>query len=110
MAQYSEYRHSHNLQCLRTRSLVHLVVLVCVLPSNECHPFQMRLHSCIQLGFVCALSAEPSNTVFAIVRNEKSATQLHNYVNNHLHKNVHILEADITDIDGLKVYCYSDTL
>ena len=92
------------------RSLVPLVDLVCVFPCYECHPVQLRLHSLLQLGFVRALSADPSNTVFALVRNEKSATQLQDFVKNHPHKNVHIIEADNTDTKGLQVRCNSDFL
>ncbi|KLO12930.1 putative short-chain dehydrogenases/reductase [Schizopora paradoxa] len=48
------------------------------------------------LGFVKALSLEPDNTVFALARNVVDATQLSDFVKQHVHKNIHIIEADNT--------------
>jgi len=52
----------------------------------------------IGLEFVRQLSADPQNTVFAVVRNEKTADRLLAIRTT----NVHILEADITDHVALK--------
>jgi len=54
------------------------------------------------LGFVRALSANPANTVFAIIRSLSSADQLQDFVQTHPHKNIHIIEADNNDIQGIK--------
>ncbi|KLO10723.1 NAD(P)-binding protein [Schizopora paradoxa] len=54
------------------------------------------------LGFVQALAADPSNTVFALVRSISAAPKLHEFVAGHAHKNVHILEADNTNVALIK--------
>jgi len=54
------------------------------------------------LGFVRALSANPANIVFAIVRSLSSADQLQGLVRSHKHDNIHIIEADNTDIQSIK--------
>ncbi|KAJ7198046.1 hypothetical protein B0H12DRAFT_1206696 [Mycena haematopus] len=52
----------------------------------------------IGFEFVTQLSADPKNTVFAIVRNKTTATQLAALSRN----NITILEADVTDAQALK--------
>jgi len=52
----------------------------------------------IGLGFVQALAANPSNTVFALVRNLSSAQMLKEFVNGHPHKNIYVFEADLDKI------------
>ncbi|KLO10731.1 NAD(P)-binding protein [Schizopora paradoxa] len=54
------------------------------------------------LGFVQALAADPSNTVFALVRSISSAPKLQEFVAGHAHKNVHILQADNVDVASIK--------
>ncbi|KLO10732.1 NAD-binding protein [Schizopora paradoxa] len=49
-----------------------------------------------------ALAADPSNTVFALVRSKSSAQKLQDFVAGHAHKNVHILEADNDNIASIK--------
>ncbi len=68
--------------------------------------FLSPAHACVsfQLGFVRALSANPANTVFAIVRSLSSADQLQDLVRSHKHDNIHIIEADNTDIQSIKVW------
>ncbi|KLO16139.1 NAD-binding protein [Schizopora paradoxa] len=56
------------------------------------------------LGFVKTLSADPRNTVFAIVRSVTSAGELQKFVEDSIHKNTHIIEADNNDIQGIKAW------
>ncbi len=58
---------------------------------------------CSQLGFVEALSADPSNTVFALARNVSAAEQLNDFVAHHAHKNVYVIEADNNNQKSLQV-------
>ena len=53
-----------------------------------------------QLEFVRQLSDSPENVVFALVRSQSSAESLRGLGK----KNVHVLEADITDFAALKVH------
>ncbi|KAF8215029.1 hypothetical protein K438DRAFT_1561737 [Mycena galopus ATCC 62051] len=55
----------------------------------------------IGLEFVAQLSADSGNTVFAIVRNKTTATQLSNLSSQR--KNITIFEADVTDAKALEV-------
>jgi len=56
----------------------------------------------IGLGFVQALAVDPSNTVFALVRNVTTAKNLHDFAAAHPHKNVHVFKADLDDISSIK--------
>ncbi|KLO16138.1 NAD-binding protein [Schizopora paradoxa] len=56
----------------------------------------------IGFGFVRALSADANNTVFALVRDFSTAGQLLDFVKGHPHKNIHVIEADIADINSIK--------
>ncbi|KAI0328959.1 short-chain dehydrogenases/reductase [Cubamyces sp. BRFM 1775] len=53
-----------------------------------------------QREFVNQLSQDPKNIVFGIVRNLQSATKLHELQKSR--PNVHVLQADITDVPSLK--------
>ncbi|KAJ7776875.1 hypothetical protein DFH07DRAFT_951488 [Mycena maculata] len=53
----------------------------------------------IELEFVAQLSADPKNTMFALVRNKTTATRLESLPG----KNITILEADITDPKALEI-------
>jgi short-subunit dehydrogenase len=53
----------------------------------------------VQFEYVRQLSANENNTVFGIVRNKTTATQLATLNRS----NVHIIQADITDHEALKV-------
>lgn len=53
----------------------------------------------LQLEFVRQLSTNPENTVFAIVRTKNNSQSLTDMKA----KNVHIIEANITDFKALKV-------
>ncbi len=55
------------------------------------------------LDFVQALAVDPSNTVFALVRNVTTAKNLHDFAAAHPHKNVHVFKADLDDISSIKV-------
>ncbi len=64
------------------------------------------LRNCLyfpKLGFVQALAVDPSNTVFALVRNVTTANNLHDFAATHPHKNVHVFKADLDDISSIKV-------
>lgn len=52
-----------------------------------------------QFEFVRQLSAQPQSTVFALVRTKANSQKLFELNA----KNVHVLEADITDVKALKV-------
>ncbi len=65
--------------------------------------FRLMTDDIAQLGFVRALSADPTNTVFALVRNLSTSNQLQDLVTGHPHKNIHIIEADTADINAIKV-------
>ncbi|KAK7680205.1 hypothetical protein QCA50_016714 [Cerrena zonata] len=54
----------------------------------------------IGLGFVHKLSADPANVVFAVTRNKSTSTDLLE-LESRL-KNVHVLQADITDVPSLR--------
>ncbi|KAI0700107.1 hypothetical protein BC835DRAFT_480987 [Cytidiella melzeri] len=54
------------------------------------------------LGFVRVLSADPDNTVFAIIRSKSTAGQLEEFVSGHPHKNIHVVEADNNDAQALQ--------
>ncbi|KAI0088700.1 hypothetical protein BDY19DRAFT_985505 [Irpex rosettiformis] len=54
------------------------------------------------LGFVQAISNDPTNAVFAVVRSKSSASQLLDFVAKHSHKNVHIIEANNKDAHALQ--------
>ncbi|KLO10733.1 NAD(P)-binding protein [Schizopora paradoxa] len=56
----------------------------------------------IGLGFVKSLAANPSTTVFALVRDVSSASSLHEFVDGHNYQNVHILKADLNDVASIK--------
>ena len=56
-----------------------------------------------QLGYVRSLSADPSNTVFAIIRSHASASELLDFVAHHSHENIHVIEADNKDANALQV-------
>lgn len=59
----------------------------------------------MQLGFVKALaSADTAATVFAIVRNKTTSGQLLELVKDNDFKNVHVLEADVTDNKAIQVH------
>ena len=59
----------------------------------------------LKLAWVHYLAQDPNNTVFATVRNKATATQLFDFVNSeeNKHKNVTVLEADLTDYKTVKV-------
>lgn len=58
-----------------------------------------RVDNVIQLAFVKQLSQIPENTVFALIRSRNTIIDAAVYER----PNVHVLEADITDFETLKV-------
>ncbi|KAI0792951.1 NAD-binding protein [Irpex lacteus] len=55
------------------------------------------------LGFVRAIASNPANVVFALVRAKSSASQLLDFVAQHPHKNVEVIEADNKDARALQL-------
>ncbi|KAI5116184.1 hypothetical protein M0805_009452 [Coniferiporia weirii] len=53
------------------------------------------------LGFIRQLAAEPSNTVFALVRDVPGATELHELVASNTYKNIYVLHADLHDYKSI---------
>ncbi|KAI5115932.1 hypothetical protein M0805_002082 [Coniferiporia weirii] len=53
------------------------------------------------LGFIRQLGADPSNTVFALVRDVPGATELHELVASNAYKNVYVLHADLHDYKSI---------
>lgn len=62
-------------------------------------PVRVDSFSWAQFEFVRQLSSQPQNTVFALVRTKANSQKLLELDA----KNVHVLEADITDVKALKV-------
>ncbi|KAK7680201.1 hypothetical protein QCA50_016710 [Cerrena zonata] len=54
----------------------------------------------IGFGFIQTLSADPNNVVFALTRNRATSVDLLNLESRQ--KNVHVLQADITDVPALR--------
>jgi hypothetical protein len=54
-----------------------------------------------QFEFIRQLSEDPANTIFGLVRNKEQADKKVAAEINR--KNIHIIEADVTDYDALKV-------
>ncbi|KAI5116183.1 hypothetical protein M0805_009451 [Coniferiporia weirii] len=53
------------------------------------------------LGFIRQLAAEPSNTVFALVRDVPGATELHELVASNAYRNIYVLHADLHDYKSI---------
>ncbi|KAI0088542.1 hypothetical protein BDY19DRAFT_169452 [Irpex rosettiformis] len=54
------------------------------------------------LGFIRAISSDPENTVFAVIRDKSSASLLLDFLTGHPHNNVHVIEADNNDVNALQ--------